>query len=460
MYDRTSLAATFAALLGACTPGAGEVDHLDDRALVRALLARDFAGLSAQLEQVQGEFAAGQRSEVSVDLAFDALANNDPAHDALLTAWVKAQPDAYAPLLARGRYYLQLGLAWRVEGYARDVSVQQREQLRNAFDLAERDITAALALKPGLTVAYASLVQLSGTLGDDTALAEWTQRGLAVAPASYEIRKSRLYLLFPRWGGSYAEIDAFVEDTKTHVDENPALRGLLGFADYVRAFNLHRAGHCEEAIATLDQALAAGETAWLWKERGICQWRLGKFAAAVADLNRAVALYPQMARALYWRGSAYLSLGDADRAFEDFAMAVELDPFDYYANKDLGYEQSKRGLDAEAAASYRRALTYRTDKADTWYQLGWTQLYRLKDAKAAAQASGHATRLASHRPRYQYLHARALYETRDCGLVAAFDRYLKLCSEGGDHAHECRGDERQWASEVRRNIIDAGYCPD
>ena len=51
---------------------------------------------------------------------------------------------------------------------------------------------------------------------------------LEISPASYKIRAHYLYSITPRWGGSFEEMQAFINESLTHVSENPKLELLLG----------------------------------------------------------------------------------------------------------------------------------------------------------------------------------------------------------------------------------------
>jgi tetratricopeptide (TPR) repeat protein len=52
----------------------------------------------------------------------------------------------------------------------------------------------------------------------------------------------------------------------------------------------------------------------------------GELDRAIADLDRAIALQPDFARAFYNRGFAWEKKGDAGRALADYDAALRLDP--------------------------------------------------------------------------------------------------------------------------------------
>ena len=60
--------------------------------------------------------------------------------------------------------------------------------------------------------------------------------------------------------------------------------------------------------------------------RGQAAWYANKMSQAFADLNRAIRLDPNNARAFRERANAYRSIGRLDRALSDASEAVRLDP--------------------------------------------------------------------------------------------------------------------------------------
>jgi tetratricopeptide (TPR) repeat protein len=53
---------------------------------------------------------------------------------------------------------------------------------------------------------------------------------------------------------------------------------------------------------------------------------MGQYEEALADLNEAVELEPELAQAYYHRGVVYGSIGEYEKATEDLHRAIELDP--------------------------------------------------------------------------------------------------------------------------------------
>jgi tetratricopeptide (TPR) repeat protein len=89
----------------------------------------------------------------------------------------------------------------------------------------------------------------------------------------------------------------------------------------------------EQRIAACNTLIKAArnapkEVADALVNRGRAAWYADKMKQAFADLNRAIALDPNNARAFRERSNAYRSIGKLDRALADASEAVRLDPRD------------------------------------------------------------------------------------------------------------------------------------
>jgi tetratricopeptide (TPR) repeat protein len=76
----------------------------------------------------------------------------------------------------------------------------------------------------------------------------------------------------------------------------------------------------------------------------------GRFAAAVAMFDRAVALSPHYYAAYQKRGNAYDDMGMVDRAFADYDRVIRMAPeyAEVYYDRGLAYERMNQFKDAQA----------------------------------------------------------------------------------------------------------------
>jgi 3-methyladenine DNA glycosylase/8-oxoguanine DNA glycosylase len=91
------------------------------------------------------------------------------------------------------------------------------------------------------------------------------------------VRVAYLFSRTPRWGGSYAEMDAYAASAP--VEKNARLRVLAGYADYDRADLLLRSDP-RGALQAIERACALGEN---WQPyRSVATWYLWRSLDPIA----------------------------------------------------------------------------------------------------------------------------------------------------------------------------------
>jgi tetratricopeptide (TPR) repeat protein len=124
---------------------------------------------------------------------------------------------------------------------------------------------------------------------------------------------------------------------------------LLGMA-------LSRLGHHEEALASLDRAIALAPAAENHGLRGDILVALGRRAEAIESYDHALALAPHSPAEWCNRGAALHDLARYAEALESFDRAISLQPDFAEAHYNRGNALSRLERHAEALASYDRAL--------------------------------------------------------------------------------------------------------
>jgi tetratricopeptide (TPR) repeat protein len=99
-----------------------------------------------------------------------------------------------------------------------------------------------------------------------------------------------------------------------------------------------------------DLSTPGGREAVAYSARGIEWCEKGKFDEAIGDLNEAIRLDPQDARALVYRGIAWAGKNDFDQAIADFSEAIRLDP-------KLASAYGNRSLTWQDIGEYERAIS-------------------------------------------------------------------------------------------------------
>src|SRR6266436_682994 len=137
------------------------------------------------------------------------------------------------------------------------------------------------------------------------------------------------------------------------------------------------------------KAAAAGNDAQAYTTHGEALARSGKTEEALAEFDKAIALDPHNAHALYSRGLLYQAEKQHQLAIDDFSSASGLTP--QWAEPLLGRAQSYLALDKakEAAADLDEAVQADPTNAQVWTTRGLAY-ERLGDKTKAAGSYGRA----------------------------------------------------------------------
>jgi tetratricopeptide (TPR) repeat protein len=122
-------------------------------------------------------------------------------------------------------------------------------------------------------------------------------------------------------------------------------------------------------------------------ELGVAQSGARQFREAIETFTRGLAIEPNHALLLRWRGHRYLSVREFDRAFADLARGAAIDSTIYGIWYHLGVVQYVRGDFAEAAASFAKALPIAPDPGELagstdWLWMSLSRAGHATDAKA------------------------------------------------------------------------------
>jgi tetratricopeptide (TPR) repeat protein len=451
-----------AAVAVLCSAGAGVVhalDHPDKRELLDMLRRGSLTKLERWLTAYQSGFENGRASDRLVDFAYRAFANSDPELAEALDRWVEKRPESSAARAARGYYYGHLGWIARGDGSAEETPDERWRAMEQFFALAEDDLKSATAAKPRLSAAYGHLISIAMARGNRSETAFLMQKGLDLAPHSFEIRRAYLLSLTP-WRRSdlttersLAEIARYLEDVGDAAARHPDLRPLLGFADYVSAELLYRSGRYLDAETYFQRALGYGGFWWYHFRRGMNFLDNEQYIFALQDFDAALGLRPQVAEVHGWRGWAFRRMNSYPKALEEWELALELDSMAPATLRAKGLALRELGRLDEAKAAYDKAAFYGAYDHEVRAERGALLLHDLDDPAAAVEDLGAATRLKPDRPDYWRDYGGALFETNDCDAAAALATYMRLCQQGG----ECGEEDMVWAARGIQRIT-RGDC--
>lgn len=298
------------------------------RRVLNLLQQEKFAELDALLESLQRDFEKDFLKETVLEEAFSAFSAYDAAMENRIHKWVQQFPQSYSALLARASYFESRAWASRGTRWAKETSSTQFEHMELNLNRAGQDVTSALKLKGELIVGFDLLISIemvAPNSGNDRSLVD---RALANWPNSFLIRKAYLHFLTPRWGGSYNEMQAFADEAQTYAHANPRLKFLHGFIYVDQGDMLSHDKHFEQAIQAHTRALSYGDY-WLFRfERAETYWRMDRYAEALEDVSRAIALYPQDAENYVLRSKILFAMERFAEGVTDLLAACEIWPYE------------------------------------------------------------------------------------------------------------------------------------
>jgi tetratricopeptide (TPR) repeat protein len=140
---------------------------------------------------------------------------------------------------------------------------------------------------------------------------------------------------------------------------------------YLRGAELLRNQYPSQAIAELDEALKLDpQLAEAHDAKGLARLAQGDPTAALAEFRRALALKPRLAEAHLGMGLALGQSGELEAAAKEFRAAIAIRPAYAEAHKRLGVTLRRLGDEKAALAEFEKAVQSDPADPETWYYLG------------------------------------------------------------------------------------------
>ena len=174
-----------------------------------------FQSVETRFSTVQSEFEKGRITEFDLLDTYKVFYQREDNHRSELNAWVKAYPKSPSAYLARGVYFRKLGEFKRGTNYISQTSPENVQYMTQMFDLAKKDLEAALQLNPRSYLAVLHLLNIAQFEGNDGAADRYLRLGNSLLPSNFLVRARYLIHLTPRWGGSYRQMDQFISQCRT-----------------------------------------------------------------------------------------------------------------------------------------------------------------------------------------------------------------------------------------------------
>lgn len=252
------------------------------------------SGQYSQLEFILNELNENFKNDVSWEDAYqETIDGMSPANNFSLNAmhrWVNKTESAYA-YLARGAYYTDAGLLARGNCYARCTTEEQFSTQRELHKKALDNLLVAKSKNSTLLPIYSLLIIAGNTQEVAISFDGILQEAISKNPGGFYYRYQYLRIKMPKWGGSYAEMNEFVEATSQYNSLNPRLWILGGFAPAEMAYRSMKEGFFDKCIAQYSDALQFGVNSRWLRYRAYCLSQEGLHEQALEDVNLSLELH-------------------------------------------------------------------------------------------------------------------------------------------------------------------------
>ncbi|MBL8474236.1 MAG: DUF4034 domain-containing protein [Rhodocyclaceae bacterium] len=272
----------------------GVIDYERERALVLAQLqGGDYAALDARLNGLQQRFEEGDPADEALWPSFkmfEDLAPDLASAEAGLVAWRQRFPRSYAARVALGIYYFRRGADARGVKYVALTSRAELAAMERWMSAAWQELEASLELTTRPFMSHAYMLLIESFDGERAEVERQFRSAERHAPASLRLRVRYMGRLKPRWGGSYEQMQAFIDESRTMLGEGAGLAELRAEipADQAKLATEHQDWNAAEQYYA--QALKYHDAAPLRCERAWVRLQRDQVDAALDDLEHALAL--------------------------------------------------------------------------------------------------------------------------------------------------------------------------
>lgn len=329
----------------------------------RVLLSeKRFKELDKKMNALQQEYERGNRTSAEVLAGFRPFYDPSPSMTSLHDEWVKGFSSSYAAYLARAVHYKYVGRALRGGRWISETPEKQIKEMEQYLTMAMQDLKQSEQLTKKPLASYLHMMDIGMYLGGSKFNREMLEKGWALEPSNMILPRKFMYTLRPRWGGSFAAMDAFLDECKKRGTSAKDLRTLEAVILLEKGWVSTREKDYDIALGFYNRAVSlnpddAELKESLWRRVDLNVQTLKKYAQAIPDLDRILAMDPESKRAYANRAYAYDHTKNFSKAFEDYKAAAELG--DPWAQNRLG-DMYWNGIGApvnkqEAVKWFRRA---------------------------------------------------------------------------------------------------------
>lgn len=254
--------------------------------------------VNEKFDEIEGIISALEKKyhenvlyESAYQKTYELFNAKDGAMLQFLDRWVDKK-GTYIAYGARGFFYSSSGFLVRGTDYIQNVPKENIIDMEKYHQEAIKDFKKALEINPQFSVAYTELIRIYKAYGDTVVLNQLLKSVVSVDPRIYYARTNYIDSLKPVWGGSYREMEKFIDETMKYVSLNPRLWSLKGEILAEKARFAKTKNDYKTSIEMYTKALEyADRSEWL-KQRGYSYLKTKQYKFALKDFDRYLVYKP------------------------------------------------------------------------------------------------------------------------------------------------------------------------
>lgn len=221
------------------------------------LSSNEFGKVDEVVGAVQRRFENGELTEYDLRNAFRPFYRAD---EKSLRNWVANSPRSYSARLALGTLLKRLGGKARGTEYISKTPQKNIDEMERYFQLSESELRTSLELTKMPYLSIFHLLEINGNRADRSASDALLQRANKFLPNNALVRNRYAIYLLPRWGGSYAEVQRFIESSERQGAPRNVIVQLNAIMHNDIGHSLREQGEIVAANEQSELALRLGQT--------------------------------------------------------------------------------------------------------------------------------------------------------------------------------------------------------
>jgi hypothetical protein len=191
--------------------------------IASALVKGDIDYLEACLNGLQTRFENGGATELEIRDTYKVFYMLDPLQFQTLAAWSKRFPKSYPAHLATAFAYMKAASRARGGEFINETPDYKLVEMDRLMRIAAQEFRASLPLADKPYLSYYYMLDMFQMYGDFKGSRWATDQAEKILPHNYLVNTKYITTLEPKWGGSYDQMLAFIEERKKDSPSNEIL---------------------------------------------------------------------------------------------------------------------------------------------------------------------------------------------------------------------------------------------